>query len=1031
MFRAETMTEIAEKELKKSELDTDHSDLMAEMKKIHDKKDEKNKELKEKCKKWDDLQSKKDAATKKFDEIRKKDEALHAELVETNKRRKANMASLKTERSNLEELFKVPEKNAKDIEECESLSSKSAATLVKEEEALKKLMEGLREKTEPLLKERQEFETKLMSLRPDVDQAKAAYDLSESELKIYTSVEQIEKDKLQKLQESLESSSARLQERKQQIASFKNKIPATAKSLQSAQAELEDVKTREATVSGKLRLMRVQFEEQRLAMTTSKSRNRVINSLMDEKKAGRIPGIFGRLGDLGAIDAKYDVAISTACGPLDNVVVDTVETAQACLLFLRQNDIGRATFIPLNKQAHLIPQCKQRIQTPENVPRLFDLVKVEDERVLPAFYYGLRNTLVANDLNQATRIAYGAQRHRVVTLKGELIEISGTMSGGGKTVSRGRMGQSVVRSEPSTADVEKLQGDLDAVYEECNRLRARQQPLEEQIYTLSTALKDMSVDRDKYEIELKTLTDLVPSLKAQIKVQEKKAADAVSSPAKVKALTKAVEVAQANYERVKERSKETEDAVARISKEISDLSGGRVKEQQKKIAALTKTIDKAKAEIIRLQVAIKTNERNIKKTEQKIETLESDVENCEKKIREKQGEKKNFEEEAKGLLAKLEELNDALTERDEIGASYKEELNALTARESKMKALKIDLDQKISESDKVLKDLQKLIPEYTRRIAAMKLHEIPGEEIETLVDLTAEQVAELNSKNVGAQLQRAKQRLPEEIPNMQIIKDYQIKEAAYLKRASDLEEITAERNKLRDTHETARRRRCEEFLAGFTIITGKLKEMYQMITMDGDAELELVDSMDPFSEGIVFSVRPPKKSWKNISNLSGGEKTLSSLALVFALHHYKPSPVYFMDEIDAALDFKNISIIGNYIKERAKNTQFIVVSLRENMFELANMLVGIYKTYDATKTARINMRNYVKEHGGETVQMSGFVAVNPYSQVARSASQMPPRETVNGERIHSDTGIPATCPAQVERMVVTPTPVSPANVTVG
>ena len=87
-----------------------------------------------------------------------------------------------------------------------------------------------------------------------------------------------------------------------------------------------------------------------------------------------------------------------------------------------------------------------------------------------------------------------------------------------------------------------------------------------------------------------------------------------------------------------------------------------------------------------------------------------------------------------------------------------------------------------------------------------------------------------------------------------------------------------------------------------------------MITLGGDAELELVDSHDPFSEGIVFSVRPPKKSWKNISNLSGGEKTLSSLALVFALHHYKPTPLYVMDEIDAALDFKNVSIVANYIK---------------------------------------------------------------------------------------------------------------------
>ena len=112
-------------------------------------------------------------------------------------------------------------------------------------------------------------------------------------------------------------------------------------------------------------------------------------------------------------------------------------------------------------------------------------------------------------------------------------------------------------------------------------------------------------------------------------------------------------------------------------------------------------------------------------------------------------------------------------------------------------------------------------------------------------------------------------------------------------------------------------------------------------------------------QGIVFSVRPPKKSWKHIANLSGGGKTLSSLSLVFALHHYKPTPLYVMDEIDAALDFKNVSIVGHYIKERTRNAQFVIISLRNNMFELADRLVGIYKTDNATKTVTINPRHFV------------------------------------------------------------------------
>lgn len=151
--------------------------------------------------------------------------------------------------------------------------------------------------------------------------------------------------------------------------------------------------------------------------------------------------------------------------------------------------------------------------------------------------------------------------------------------------------------------------------------------------------------------------------------------------------------------------------------------------------------------------------------------------------------------------------------------------------------------------------------------------------------------------------------------------------------------------------------------------------------------------MDPFSEGIAFSVRPPRKSWKNISNLSGGEKTLSSLALVFALHYYKPSPLYFMDEIDAALDFKNVSIVANYIKDRTKNAQFIIISLRSNMFELADYLTGIYKVDDCTDS--ITIENIAPKSIGSASQQipssqrttADFV---PSQSQVQSQSQTPP-----------------------------------------
>ncbi|XP_072745683.1 structural maintenance of chromosomes protein 4 [Anoplolepis gracilipes] len=961
--RSQAIKELAEHVAKNDILDKEQTALMDEMKIVHEQKEEKTKVIKEKSKKWDTLQRQKDEATTRFDELRKKDESLHAELVETNKRRKANIASTKTEKSKLEELLNVPEKNTKDIKECEKLIETYVINKEKEETALTTLMAGLQKQTEPLLNERSDLEKKLISLRKNVDQAKAAYDIAQSELELYTSVEKTEKEKLENLQESVERTESTLKERQKQLALFEQKIPPTENSLKQAQDELKETKTREIEKTAQLKKMRIAFEEQRSAMQASTSRNRIRDALMREKREGRMPGIFGRLGDLGAIDAKYDVAISTACGPLDNIVVDTLNTAQECIKYLRQHNIGRATFIPLEKQQRFLSKCHSKIKTPENVHRLFDLIKVEDERVLPAFYYALHDTLVAQDLDQATRIAYGATRYRVVTLKGELIELSGTMSGGGRSVLRGRMGQKVVRSEPSNADIEKLQTQLDAVFEECNNLRAKQQPLEQQIHVLMTALKDMKIDRQKFSIEVQTLREQEPSLQAQLKAQERKAANSISNPKEVARLRQVLDAAKLHLDEVKESSASVEREVECINSKIDDISGNRVRDQQKKIAQLTKSIDKAKAEICRLQVAIKTAERNVKKTEKYIETLESDIHACEERLRNIQKEKSELEERAKIIMDELKEFNEALTERDDAISSLRDELNKLQAREDKMKAVKIDLDQKLHESRKLLKELQQVIPEYNRKIADLKLRVIPRETLEPLKDLTDEEIDQLDIKMVTQNLQKTKKRLPEQIPNMQIIADYQEKDALYIRRASDLEEMTLTRNKMRDLYETARRRRIQEFQDGFSLITTKLKEMYQMITLGGDAELELVDSLDPFSEGIAFSVRPPKKSWKSISNLSGGEKTLSSLALVFALHHYKPTPLYFMDEIDAALDFKNVSIVGNYIKERTKNAQFIVISLRSNMFELADYLVGIYKTHNCSKSVTLNLGRYYENNG--------------------------------------------------------------------
>ena len=113
-----------------------------------------------------------------------------------------------------------------------------------------------------------------------------------------------------------------------------------------------------------------------------------------------VTGVLGRLGDLGAIDKQYDVAVSTAVGALDYIVVETASDAQKCVEFLRRGQLGVATFLILEKQKHLVSHCSEKVKTPEGAPRLYDLVKVRDESLRPAFYFAMGNTLVAQDLDQ-------------------------------------------------------------------------------------------------------------------------------------------------------------------------------------------------------------------------------------------------------------------------------------------------------------------------------------------------------------------------------------------------------------------------------------------------------------------------------------------------------------------------------------------------------------------------------------------------------------------------------------------------------
>eukprot|EP01017_Pseudomicrothorax_dubius_P040050 TRINITY_DN6221_c0_g1_i4.p1 TRINITY_DN6221_c0_g1~~TRINITY_DN6221_c0_g1_i4.p1 ORF type:complete len:494 (-),score=192.72 TRINITY_DN6221_c0_g1_i4:140-1621(-) len=460
--------------------------------------------------------------------------------------------------------------------------------------------------------------------------------------------------------------------------------------------------------------------------------------------------------------------------------------------------------------------------------------------------------------------------------------------------------------------------------------------LEKRLLELGSALEGIVAKREQLEVELKAVQDRV--------------------------LEEGGEALRSQRERFDAARKSLEDTECKVAR----VRGG-LEQLQKKMRANKKEQTE--------------NAKKLEETEEQIKEVEKKMEDLENTCIEIAGFIKGAKERKKKLSKELEGLTSQATEFEKSVEEIREKLDKLKSekeeRSRTLRKLNEEIRSSASTVEQIRKEYQEIFSQYDfiEELEAADA-EKPAEEAASAAgpalrskrskmnfdftalasvavtdDLDAERLEEWvkSIEDIKVKMTWQQEKLKATQPNINAINEYKKKFKDFKDKEREMNEINEKIGNCRTRSEQLKRTRFDEFMAGFTIISTKLKETYQLLTRGGDAELELIDSLDPFNEGVVFSIRPPKKSWKQMSKLSGGEKTLSSLALVFALHYYKPTPLYFMDEIDAALDFKNVSIVGNYIKERTKNAQFIIISLRNNMFELSDKLIGVYKTFDTTK----------------------------------------------------------------------------------
>ncbi|KFD71885.1 hypothetical protein M514_08142, partial [Trichuris suis] len=795
--------------------------------------------------------------------------------------------------------------------------------------------------------------------------------------------------------EALKSVKQEIEVEQKDLDALDNQVKERGQALQQIRDEYEIVNKREREADAELRKVESKLLEAKHAHQDIKYSNQTLNALLEEGLSGRIAGIVGRLGDFGSIDPKYDVAFCTACHALDNVLVDTLETGTKCVNFLKQANKGRATFTCLDKVKRWESEMKRPLSVPRGAKRLFDLLRVEDPKLLAAFYSVITDTLVAEDLSEARRIAFhSGQRWRVVTIKGELIERSGVMAGGG--VARGgKLGRHGKAVDPkmayiSSKDVSSMERQVQDFRDQLAKVGSQKQAIEDKMGQAENALREAVLERDLQRQKIDNLCQRKGSIEKDIEriQQSQKSSDDLEK--EIRTIEDQIRLFENEHEKFLTEQSSLTEKMKRIQNQLREKTNQAVGWIHSRLEDC-KAAMKVDSDILRnLEQAVKKIDRTIfnckgkmKRARESLDQAEGQLEMLKEEIQTTDSQMSQLRTKLEELTPKIEAILPRMRELDEETSALEQKLQALNAK-------LIDVNSAYKSVEDEEKRLVAIVSQLQEDVKNFKLHDLSdlkpfilpkkqpssdtinqlskfvdylffdGDSVDDLVVPSIEAVEGLDLqqlKEIAKKLKRLRGSLS---PDLNAVDEYRQRAAVYHKFLNQV-------NTVSDLHDRAVTRYCEvtrlrheEFIIGFEKIAMKLKEIYRLLTKGGDADLEFVDVGNPFTEGVYLSVRPPKKSWKRICNLSGGEKTLSSLSFIFALHEYRPSPFYVMDEIDAALDFHNVDIVGSYVSQLTSKAQFVVVSLRSEFYEKSPFLIGVYKVENCTHIQTLNVPRFLE-----------------------------------------------------------------------
>ena len=655
-----------------------------------------------------------------------------------------------------------------------------------------------------------------------------------------------------------------------------------------------------------------------------------IRKVMDHK--GQEPGLLGVVADLIKVEKDYEIAVETALGGnIQNIVTSDEETAKRMIRFLKQNRFGRATFLPLTSM-----KARGGIQRPEalkekGVIGVADTLVKSDPAYRELVGYLLGRTLVVDNIDTGTAIARKYQQSlRIVTLEGELINPGGSMTGGAFKNSSNLLSRrrEIEEFEKTVRQLKKEMDEFEAESDRLRQVRAgyyeKVEEIKEQLQKAYVVQNTAKMNADQAGARVKASRDLVEDIQKEAQDLDRQITDIVDNQESIN-----VELDTSQELEVQLTAKiEEEQAVLDQEHELETEKQKVAEEMHLVCAGLEQKYDFVLENVTRIQ-------DEMEKFQEELKELEENKGGTSREIQEK-------EEKIQDLRQTIENSGELFQEIQAEIEKYKNQREELTRKHRSFLQKREELSGHMAELDKEVFRLENQKESYEE--ASQKQYDYMWEEYE----LTYNRALELRDGNLTdlAKMKRRIQELKNEIRglgnvNVNAIEDYKNLYERYdflKKQHDDLVEAEATLVQIIEELDAAMRKQFQE---QFARISQEFDQVFKELFGGGKGTLELMEDEDILEAGIRIIAQPPGKKLQNMMQLSGGEKALTAIALLFAIQNLKPSPFCLLDEIEAALDDNNVVRFARYLHKLTKNTQFIVITHRRGTMTAADRLYGI------------------------------------------------------------------------------------------